>query len=92
MKSAVKILISGTVQGIFFRQFIADNAKQFALKGFTRNLENGDVEIIAEGENEDIPKFIEICKIGPKHASIKSVKVEERKYEGDFKDFRVLRF
>lgn len=92
MKRAVKIEITGTVQGVFFRQFIAENAVKLGLKGFVRNLDNGDVEVIAEGETDSILKMIEICKQGPKHSQIKNVKVEERKYEGDFKEFKILRF
>ncbi|MDO8516806.1 MAG: acylphosphatase [Nanoarchaeota archaeon] len=92
MKRAVKIEITGTVQGIFFRQFIADNAIKLNLRGFVRNLDNGNVEIITEGETNDILKMIELCKQGPKNSQIKNVKVEERKYEGDFKEFKILRF
>jgi acylphosphatase len=91
MKRAVKLVINGTVQGVFFRQFIKDNADKLELKGFARNLENGDVEVIAEGNLENIEKFIDLCKQGPKFASIKKVGAEEKNYSGEFKEFKILR-
>ena len=92
MKKAVKLVISGTVQGVFFRQFCKENADKLGLKGFIRNLENGDVEMILEGDNEEnIIKMVEICKKGPEHSQIKNVQVEERKWEGNFEDFKILR-
>jgi acylphosphatase len=92
MKKAVKIVIDGTVQGVFFRQFIKTEADKLSVKGLTRNLENGNVEVIAEGDKEALEKLIEICKKGPQFAQIRSLKVEERKYSGDFKEFKVLKF
>jgi len=91
MKKAVKIVIRGTVQGVFFRNFIKDNADKLNLKGFSRNLDNGDVEVVVEGNMEEVNKLVEICKQGPKFASIKDIKVEEGKFSGEFKEFKILR-
>jgi len=92
MKKAARIIVQGTVQGVFFRQFILDNAKELKLSGFVRNLTNGDCEIIVEGEKEQIQRLVEIVKKGQKHSQIRNVTVEERKWSGDFKDFKILRF
>lgn len=92
MKKAVKLVISGTVQGVFFRQFCKENADKLELKGFARNLESGDVEIILEGEDKQIEKMVELCRKGPKYSQIRNVLVEERKWQGEFRDFKVLRF
>ncbi len=92
MKSAVKVTITGTVQGVFFRQFIKEHADKLNLKGFTRNLENGNVEVVLEGDKENIEKMIEILKKGPEHAIIKDVYVEKKKYSGDYKEFKIIRF
>lgn len=92
MKKAVKIVLSGTVQGVFFRNFIKDSADSLKIKGFTRNLEDGNVEIIAEGNQEEVEKFVEICRQGPKYAKIKNTKVEEKNYSGEYPDFKILRF
>ncbi|MBT3397366.1 acylphosphatase [archaeon] len=91
MKKAARIIIQGTVQGIFYRQFVKESADKLGVTGFVRNLENGDVEIIAEGVGDGIDELSKICNKGPEHAMIKNVIVEERRWSGEFKDFKVLR-
>ena len=92
MKKAAKIIVKGTVQGVFFRQFVKNHANDLKLRGFCRNLESGEVEIIIEGEKEAIERFARFVEKGPEHAQIRSVEVSERKWSGDFKEFKVLRF
>ena len=67
----------------------ADNLK---LTGFVRNLENGDVEIVAEGEAEAIERLVGFAKAGPEHSQIRNVMTEEKKWSGEFKEFKVLKF
>lgn len=90
MKKAVKIKITGRVQGIFFRNFVKEHADKLNIKGFVRNLENNEVEIFAEGEIDNVDKLYEICKKGPKHATIKTCTITEQPFQ-DFKEFKVLR-
>ena len=92
VKKAVKLVVNGTVQGVFFRQYVKDYADKMAIRGFVRNLEDGTVEIVGEGENEDIDGFVLEIKRGPKHAQIRNVSVEEKKWSGDYKEFKVLKF
>ena len=92
MKKAAKIIVKGTVQGVFYRQFIKGQADDLKLRGFVRNLENSNVEIIAEGEQENLGRFARSLEKGPDHSHIRSVEVSERKWSGDFKEFKVLRF
>jgi acylphosphatase len=92
VKGAVKLTVKGTVQSTFFRTFCKENADKLNLKGIVRTLENGDVEIIVEGEKSKIEEFFQIVKQGPKYSQIRSVTVEERKWTGDLKEFKVLRF
>lgn len=92
MKAGARFLVKGTVQGVFFRQFVKEGADELKLRGFVRNLESGDVEIVVEGEDDAIERFGNRIKKGPKHAQIRDVKVEERKWGGDFDEFKVLRF
>ncbi len=91
MKKSIRVYFRGTVQGIFFRQFIKDNADKRGLKGFARNLEDGRVEAWFEGDSDKVNEMIEICRIGPRHSLIKNVEVREEKWQ-DFKDFKILRF
>jgi len=92
MKKAAKIIIKGTVQGVFFRQFVKGQADDLKLRGFCRNLENNDIEIIVEGEQEQIGRFVRSLEKGPEHSQIRSVDVTERKWSGDFSEFKILRF
>lgn len=86
----VKLHISGSVQGVFFRAFIKESADKLDLKGFVRNLDNGKVEVVAEGRDENINQMIEVSKKGPAHADVKNVDVEEINHQG-FKEFKTLR-
>ncbi len=92
MKSAARFIVKGTVQGVFFRQFVKESAEDLGLSGFCRNLENSDVEILVEGEFDKINRFEELVRVGPKHAQIREVRREEKKWTGDFNGFQILRF
>lgn len=92
MRKAARFLVQGTVQGIFFRQFVKEHAEELKLKGFVRNLESGEVEVIVEGEADSIGRLAGLLKKGPAHAQIRNVKAEERKWSGDFEEFKILRF
>lgn len=89
MKKAIRLYISGIVQGVFFRAFVKDNAERNNIKGFVRNLEDGRVEIFIEGNSPDVNKMIEVCKKGPKHAQIKKVEEKPEKFQG-LKNFKLL--
>jgi acylphosphatase len=89
MKKAVRLYIEGTVQGIFFRQFVKDNAERNDVKGFVRNLEDGRVEVFLEGDQANVEKMIELCKKGQKYSKINKVEEKEEKFQG-LKEFKVL--
>jgi len=89
MKKSIRLYITGTVQGIFFRGFVKENAERHNVKGFVRNLEDGRIEIFLEGNSEDVNKMIELCKKGPKHSQIKKIETKEERFQ-DFKTFKVL--
>jgi len=89
MKKALRLYITGTVQGVFFRGFVKENAERYNLKGFVRNLEDGRVETFIEGNPDEVNKMIEICKKGPKHSQIRNVEIKEEKFQ-DFKVFKIL--
>lgn len=89
MKKSVRLYIDGAVQGVFFRNFIKEEAEKLDLRGFVRNLEDGKVEIFLEGDNLTVDSMIEICKKGPKHAQIRNVEIKPEKFQ-DFKNFKIL--
>ena len=92
VKGAAKFTVKGTVQGIFFRGFCKENADKLNLKGHVRNISTGDVEVLVEGEKENIESYFNLLKEWPKHSQIRSVEVEQKKWSGDLKEFKVLRF
>ena len=91
MKKSVRLYITGTIQGIFFRAFIKENAERLNVKGFTRNLEDKRIEVFIEGDSEQVNKMIELCKKGPKHSQIKKVEIKKEHFQG-FRNFKVLHF
>ncbi len=89
MKKSVRLYIDGTVQRVFFRSFIKENAERYDLKGFTRNLENGKIEVFIEGDSDKVEKMIELCKKGPRHAQIKNVEIKSEPFQS-FRVFKIL--
>jgi acylphosphatase len=85
----VRLKINGLVQGVFFRKYIRDEAKKLDIKGHVRNLENGDVEVMAEGSPENVDLLVLTCKKGAPHSTVKNVDVQELNHIG-FDDFKVL--
>ena len=89
MKKSIRLYIKGTVQGIFFRSFIKSNAEKLNVKGFTRNLEDGRVEVFLEGDADAVNKMTALCSQGPKHSIIKNVEEKPERFQ-DFKTFKIL--
>jgi len=89
MKVRAHAYISGRVQGVFFRYETKREAVKRNVKGWVRNLPDGRVEALFEGEKENVLELIEFCKRGPPGARVKSVKVEWNEYTGEFKDFYI---
>lgn len=79
------ITIQGSVQGISFRAAVQKKAKSLGLKGYVKNMEDGNVFIEAEGEERDVKKFIIWCHVGTELSSIDKVRFE---FTRDFKYFR----
>ncbi len=91
MKKSVRLIITGSVQGIFFRQFIKDHADKHSVSGYLRGLEDGKLEVFLEGQNTKVDEMIAVCKQGPKHAHIRNVEEKPETFQ-DFKEFKILRF
>ena len=85
----VHVYISGQVQGVFFRAETQRAAVGFSLTGWVRNMADGRVEALFEGEDTNIDKMIAWCHIGPSAARIEEVLTEEEPYSGEFSDFNI---
>jgi len=88
-KTRAHIFISGFVQGVGFRFFAILNARKLGVSGFVRNLTDGRVEVVAEGELERVDALIERLRKGPPGSNVVWVDVRLEKYEGEFSDFSV---
>ena len=85
----VRLIIHGKVQGVFFRASTQNKAKELGLSGFVRNREDGTVEIVAEGYEDQLSELVNWCRTGPDMAIVDSVQSDWRPYEAQFVDFRV---
>jgi len=71
----VHLIVSGKVQGVFFRATAKDVADEIGITGWVKNAEDGNVEIIANGNDEQLQKFIDWCKKGPPKAIVTDIKI-----------------
>lgn len=83
------ILISGLVQGVYYRWFAEKKAKSLGLTGYVKNLFDGRVEVITEGEKGLIEELINDLKIGPSASDVRDVKIQWEEYEGKFQGFNI---
>ena len=83
MKVRVHVYISGEVQGVFFRDTTTNEASRRRVRGWVRNLRDGRVEALFEGEKENVQAMIEFCWRGPGLAKVKNVDAEWEPYVGD---------
>jgi acylphosphatase len=88
-KTRAHIYVTGMVQGIFYRSFVRAKARLLNLKGWAKNTMDGCVEIVFEGEEQDINDAIEECRRGPPHAQVTDVRVEWEKHRGEFQNFEI---
>ncbi len=91
MESKVRahVLVKGRVQGVLFRYATRDEANLRGVKGWVRNLEDGQVEAVFEGVKEKVDEMIEFCHYGPPAAKVSSVEVTWEEYTGKFKGFSI---
>jgi len=90
VKVRARVYVSGRVQGVFFRNEIANLAERLGVTGWVRNLSDGRVEALFEGEKEKIEEEVEFCKRGPPGASVQNLQVKWEDYTGEFREFNVL--
>ena len=85
----VNLIISGRVQGVFYRATCEKIAEGLGLNGWVRNLPSGQVEVLVQGEKEKIEKLISWCKKGPPSAKVSDVKVEWQEVSKTFTYFEI---
>lgn len=83
------VFVAGRVQGVFFRAEAQRAAGRLQLAGWVRNLPDGRVETVFEGEDRNVKAMIDWCYSGPPAARIDSVEVIEEPYTGSLQGFRI---
>lgn len=89
MKKAKKYIISGRVQGVGYRYFVYNNATKFSIKGYVKNLYNGDVEVYAIGEENSLKKFREILEKGPPSSMVLRLEEFEMPIYNEYRFFEI---
>jgi len=73
-----RFIVSGKVQGVWYRKFVSENARKAGFKGYVKNLPDLTVEAVAEIENEErLKEFIDILKKGSPYSEVKDIKIEK---------------
>ena len=84
-----RAVISGRVQGVFFRLETKQAAQRYGVSGWVKNQIDGTVAAVFEGSKENVDAILEWCKQGPPHAKVAHVDVAWEDYKGEFKSFEV---
>ncbi len=89
MKKKVYVIISGKVQGVWFRAHTKNKAKELGINGWVKNTDDGKVEAIFEGDENNIYKILEWCSKGPLDASVSKIEIFNKKYSKEYNDFSI---
>ena len=87
--NCIHLIVSGRVQGVFFRANVKNKAIELGLKGYAKNLADGNVEVVAQGDEEKISELIGFIKKGPGIANVENIKIKHKEPE-NFKSFEIM--
>ncbi|QTA83410.1 Acylphosphatase [Desulfonema limicola] len=90
-KVRANVIISGKVQGVFFRAETLKAASKNNVSGWVRNKKDGTVEAVFEGKEKDVLSILEWCKTGSPHSMVKNTDVRWDDYQGEFSSFEITR-
>jgi acylphosphatase len=83
------IFIEGRVQGVFFRSYMREKANQLKVSGWVRNLPDGRVEAVLEGEEPNVSTLISWCQQGPPSARVTNIETKWEQATGEFSTFNI---
>ena len=83
-------IVTGIVQGVFFRASTREEAQKLELTGWVRNCQDGTVEVLAEGEKDDVRELNTWCRHGPSYAQVTDLKSEYTDATGEYDSFRLI--
>jgi len=87
----IHVIISGRVQGVWFRVSTKNKAEQLGIKGWVRNTSDGKVEAVFEGEEKILDEMLKWCHIGPQLSKVDNVVIEKKYKIVGFSDFCIRR-
>ena len=88
---SARLIVRGKVQGVYFRFNMRQVAVKNSVVGWVRNLPDGNVEALLEGNKEDVNQVVQWSKIGPENSRVDEVKVLYGQYTGEYSDF-IIRY
>jgi len=88
-KQRAHLKITGRVQGVGFRNSTRRQARKLGVNGWVKNLADGSVEIMVEGQKEDVEDLIKWAKNGPRLASVHGIDVDREDHRGEFEGFSI---
>ncbi len=88
-KAGAHVYVSGMVQGVSFRYYTMQAAAHLSITGWVRNLPDGRVEAVFEGEQEDLDRMLAWCREGPRSARVEQVEILPQAWTGEFESFRI---
>jgi len=88
-KKRVRLLVSGRVQGVYFRAHTVSVALRFGVTGWVRNCGNGQVEALLEGRQSDIDRVIQICRQGHPGSHVTDIEIKWEEPSGEFDTFDI---
>jgi acylphosphatase len=91
-KARARVFVSGLVQGVFFRAFTEEVARSHGLTGWVRNMSDGRVEALLEGEKQRVERAIASLRSGPPAARVEDVEVRWEDSSDEFGSFSVMYF
>lgn len=86
----IQLVIRGRVQGVYFRASAQREARRLGLTGWVRNRPDNAVELIAEGEEDQVKDFLAWAQRGPSTARVDQVETRWRSYTGEYPEFRIV--
>ncbi len=87
--ASIQAIVYGYVQGVYFRDFVSQRAKELGLTGYVGNLPAGSVEVNAEGERKQLEELTGYLKVGPPAAKVGKVVTNWSEYTGSYSGFSV---
>ena len=89
-KQRIHLFIKGKVQGVFFRQTTKVTAEKKNVTGWVKNLHDGRVEAVLEGNDVEVSEVVEWCHAGPVNAVVDDVEIITELYKGEFSKFDII--